>query len=111
MAMHDCDVMLAVGARFDDRITGRLDAFAPHARIIHIDIDPSAINKIVKAEVSLIGDVGHVLADIMQHLHKHQSKLDQESRKTWWTQINRWRARNSLAYMEKKRCYHAPICS
>ncbi|QEE09490.1 acetolactate synthase 3 large subunit [Bartonella kosoyi] len=102
MAMHDCDVMLAVGARFDDRITGRLDAFAPHARIIHIDIDPSAINKIVKAEVSLIGDVGHVLADIMQHLHKHQSKLDQESRKTWWTQINRWRARNSLAYMEKK---------
>ncbi|WP_254493010.1 acetolactate synthase 3 large subunit [Bartonella sp. B1099] len=102
MAMHDCDVMLAVGARFDDRITGRLDAFAPHARIIHIDIDPSSINKIVKAEVPLIGDVGHVLADIMQHLHRDQSKFDQESRKIWWTQINRWRSRNSLAYMEKK---------
>ncbi|WP_375649601.1 acetolactate synthase 3 large subunit [Bartonella sp. OT172YNZD] len=102
MAMHDCDVMLAVGARFDDRITGRLNAFAPHARIIHIDIDPSSINKIVKAEVPLIGDVAHILADIMQHLHRHQSKFDKESRKTWWMQINRWKARNSLAYMKKK---------
>lgn len=111
MAMHDCDVMLAIGARFDDRITGRLDAFAPHARIIHIDIDPSSINKIVKAEVPLIGDVGHILEDIMQHLHRDQSKFDQESRKIWWMQINRWRDRNSLIYMKKKRCYHAPICS
>lgn len=102
MAMHDCDVMLAVGARFDDRITGRLDAFAPHARIIHIDIDPSSINKTVKAEIPIIGDVAHVLADIMQHFHKRQSRFDKESRKRWWIQINRWRSRNSLAYIEKK---------
>ncbi|MBB4076604.1 acetolactate synthase-1/2/3 large subunit [Bartonella fuyuanensis] len=102
MAMHGCDVILAIGARFDDRITGRLDAFAPHARIIHIDIDPSSINKIVKAEVPIIGDVAYVLADIMQHLHMHRSKFDKESRKTWWTQINHWKARHSLSYMEKK---------
>ncbi|WP_034986944.1 acetolactate synthase 3 large subunit [Bartonella florencae] len=102
MAMHDCDVMLAVGARFDDRITGRLDAFAPHARIIHIDIDPSSINKIVKAEVSLIGDVADILGDINQHLQMRQAIFDRESRDAWWRQINLWKSRNSLAYMEKK---------
>ncbi|WP_208437415.1 acetolactate synthase 3 large subunit [Bartonella taylorii] len=102
MAMHDCDVMLAVGARFDDRITGRLDAFAPHARIIHIDIDPSSINKIVKVKVPLIGDVADVLGDINRRLHIQQPIFKSESREAWWMQINRWRARNSLAYAEKK---------
>ncbi|EJF75734.1 acetolactate synthase 3 large subunit [Bartonella alsatica] len=102
MAMHDCDVMLAVGARFDDRITGRLDAFAPHARIIHIDINPSSINKIVKVEVPLIGDVADILEDINQHLHMQKPIFKDESRDAWWRQINRWKARNSLAYMEKK---------
>ncbi|WP_455465580.1 acetolactate synthase 3 large subunit [Bartonella sp. B39] len=102
MAMHDCDVMLAVGARFDDRITGRLDAFAPHARIIHIDIDPSSINKIVKVEVPLIGDVACVLGDMTQLLKIQQSAFNGEVREAWWMQINRWRARNSLAYAEKK---------
>ncbi|WP_156850777.1 acetolactate synthase 3 large subunit [Bartonella refiksaydamii] len=102
MAMHDCDVMLAIGARFDDRITGRLDAFAPHARIIHIDIDPSSINKIVKVEVPLIGDVADVLGNINRRLHIQQPIFKSESRKAWWKQINRWKARNSLAYMKKK---------
>lgn len=102
MAMHDCDVMLAVGARFDDRITGRLDAFAPHARIIHIDIDPSSINKTVKVEVPLIGDVADVLREINQRLHMHKPIFHHENRDTWWRQIKRWKARNSLAYMEKK---------
>ncbi len=102
MAMHDCDVMLAVGVRFDDRITGRLDAFAPHARIIHIDIDPSSINKIVKVKVPLIGDGADVLGDINRRLHIQQPIFKSESREAWWVQINRWRARNSLAYAEKK---------
>ncbi|WP_208440518.1 acetolactate synthase 3 large subunit [Bartonella raoultii] len=102
MAMHDCDVMLAVGARFDDRITGRLDAFAPHARIIHIDIDPSSINKTVKAEIPLIGDVADVLRDINQYLHMRQPICDREARDAWWRQIYRWKARNSLAYTDKK---------
>ncbi|VEJ45596.1 Acetolactate synthase isozyme 3 large subunit [Bartonella vinsonii] len=102
MAMHDCDVMLAVGARFDDRITGRLDAFAPHARIIHIDIDPSSINKIVKVKVPLIGDVAHILGDINRRLHMQQPIFKSESREAWWAQINCWKARNSLAYAERK---------
>ncbi|WP_375626077.1 acetolactate synthase 3 large subunit [Bartonella sp. MU37NMGALS] len=102
MAMHDCDVMLAVGARFDDRITGRLDAFAPYARIIHIDIDPSSINKIVKVKVPLIGDVACVLGDMTQLLKIQQPAFNSEVREAWWTQINRWKARNSLAYMKKK---------
>ncbi|MBX4335022.1 acetolactate synthase 3 large subunit [Bartonella raoultii] len=100
MAMHDCDVMLAIGARFDDRITGRLDAFAPHARIIHIDIDPSSINKIVKVEVPLVGDVASLLEDIMQYLRAYQT-VKSEKRDIWWRQINRWKARNSLAYAKK----------
>ncbi|WP_455480345.1 acetolactate synthase 3 large subunit [Bartonella sp. B12(2025)] len=102
MAMHDCDVMLAVGARFDDRITGRVDAFAPYARIIHIDIDPSSINKIVKVEVPLIGDVVDVLENINRRLHMQKPMFKSESREAWWRQINRWKARNSLAYAERK---------
>nr|WP_035008021.1 acetolactate synthase 3 large subunit [Bartonella washoeensis] len=102
MAMHDCDVMLAVGARFDDRITGRLDAFAPYARIIHIDIDPSSINKIVKVEVPLIGDIACVLGDMVRLLKIQQPAFNSAVREAWWAQINRWRARNSLAYAEKK---------
>ncbi|WP_332066251.1 acetolactate synthase 3 large subunit [Bartonella sp. CB189] len=102
MAMHECDVMLAIGARFDDRVTGRLDAFAPGARIIHINIDPSSINKIVKVEVPIVGDVAHVLENMMQHLHTNQSAFKSQSHSMWWNKINCWRARNSLAYAEKK---------
>ncbi|AQX20008.1 acetolactate synthase 3 large subunit [Bartonella sp. WD16.2] len=102
MAMHHCDVMLALGARFDDRVTGRLDAFAPHARIIHVDIDPSSINKIVKVDVPIIGDVSYVLKDMIQCLRALQPVFNKKSRNEWWTQINQWRARNSLVYVKKK---------
>ncbi|ENN90846.1 acetolactate synthase 3 large subunit [Bartonella schoenbuchensis] len=102
MTMHHCDVMLALGARFDDRVTGRLDAFAPHARIIHVDVDPSSINKIVKVDVPIIGDVAYVLKDMIQCLRTLQPVLNKKSQDEWWTQINQWRARNSLVYVEKK---------
>ena len=98
MAMHDCDVMVCIGARFDDRITGRVDAFAPEAKIIHIDIDPSSINKVVHAEVPIIGDVGAVLEDLVR-LWRAQSDAPAASRMDdWWKQINVWRDRKSLSY-------------
>jgi acetolactate synthase-1/2/3 large subunit len=95
MAMHDCDVMVCIGARFDDRITGRLDAFSPHSQKIHIDIDPSSINKIVHVEVPVIGDVANVLGEMLTQWGKVKSrpKID-----AWWKQIDVWRDRNSLAY-------------
>ncbi|WP_374629013.1 acetolactate synthase 3 large subunit [Pannonibacter indicus] len=98
MTMHDCDVMVCIGARFDDRITGRIDAFAPNARKIHIDIDPSSINKVVKVDVPVIGDVGHVLEDMVRLWRSSGAKADPAALKAWWAQINQWRARNCLAY-------------
>jgi acetolactate synthase-1/2/3 large subunit len=98
LAMHDCDLMIAIGARFDDRITGRLDAFSPTSKKIHIDIDPSSINKNVKADIGIIGDVGHVLEDMLR-LWRHASpQIDKAALKDWWASIDRWRARNCLAY-------------
>ena len=101
MTMHDCDVMLAIGARFDDRITGRLDAFAPNARIIHIDIDPSSINKTVQVEVPIIGDVAHILENMTRSLRALQQMPNKTERKEWWDTINHWRARNSLAFKQR----------
>jgi acetolactate synthase I/II/III large subunit len=98
MAMHDCDVMVCVGARFDDRITGRLDAFAPNSKKIHIDIDPSSINKNVHVDIPILGDVGLVLEDMVRLWRASSKKNDPEAMKSWWTQITKWRARNSLAY-------------
>ncbi|RCL02727.1 MAG: acetolactate synthase I/II/III large subunit [Candidatus Tokpelaia sp. JSC188] len=98
MAMHDCDVMLAVGARFDDRITGRLDAFSPDAKIIHIDIDPSSINKNVHVDVPIVGDVAHILKDMIARFRIICPNIKQPDRNVWWRQINTWRARRSLAY-------------
>ncbi|MET0971637.1 MAG: thiamine pyrophosphate-dependent enzyme, partial [Tardiphaga sp.] len=95
MAMHDCDVMLCVGARFDDRITGRTDAFSPHSKKIHIDIDPSSINKNIRVDVPIIGDCGNVLGDILQVFKAEAKKPDI---KAWSQQITAWRARNSLAF-------------
>ncbi|MFC7051703.1 acetolactate synthase 3 large subunit [Hansschlegelia quercus] len=97
-AMHDCDVMVCIGARFDDRITGRLDLFSPGSRKIHIDIDPAQINKNVKVEVGVIGDVAHVLEDMLAVWRASNAKLDAEALKDWWQEIDRWRARNCLAY-------------
>jgi acetolactate synthase-1/2/3 large subunit len=99
MAMHDCDVMLCVGARFDDRITGRTDAFSPGSKKIHIDIDPSSINKNIRVDVPIIGDCGNVLGDILQVFKAEAKKPDI---KAWWAEIATWRARNSLAYKANK---------
>src|SRR5215207_8100240 len=95
MAMHDCDVMLCVGARFDDRITGRVDAFSPGSKKIHIDIDPSSINKNIHVDVPIIGDAGNVMGDLLQVFKAEAKKPDIKS---WWQEIATWRARNSLAY-------------
>jgi acetolactate synthase I/II/III large subunit len=97
MAMHDCDVMLCVGARFDDRITGRLDAFAPHSRRIHIDIDPSSINKNVKVDVAVVGDCAHVLEDIIRLWRSSAIEPDRGALAAWWQTIDNWRAQNCLS--------------
>jgi acetolactate synthase-1/2/3 large subunit len=95
MAMHDCDVMLCIGARFDDRITGRTDAFSPGSKKIHVDIDPSSINKNIRVDVPIIGDAGSVMTDLLQAF-KAEGKTPKID--PWWFEIGRWRARNSLAY-------------
>ncbi|MFZ0127358.1 MAG: acetolactate synthase 3 large subunit [Xanthobacteraceae bacterium] len=98
MSMHDCDLMICVGARFDDRITGRLDAFAPHSKKVHIDIDPSSINKNVKVDVPIVGDCAHVLDDMVRLWRSSGVAADPVALKGWWAQIDKWRARKSLAY-------------
>ena len=97
-AMHDCDLMICVGARFDDRITGRLDAFSPGSRKIHIDIDPSSINKNVKVDIPIIGDCAHVLEDMVRLWRATSMQPDKKALEAWWKQIEKWRARKSLAY-------------
>ena len=95
-AMHDCDLMIAIGARFDDRITGRLDAFSPNSKKIHIDIDPSSINKNVRVDLGIIGDCAHVLEDMVRLWRSGGHKTP--SLDPWWDDIARWRKRKSLAY-------------
>ncbi|MEP3475101.1 MAG: acetolactate synthase 3 large subunit [Hyphomicrobiales bacterium] len=102
-AMHDCDVMVCVGARFDDRITGRLDAFAPNSKKIHIDIDPSSINKTVPVDVPIIGDVGHVLEDMVRIWKNKAEQIDQKALKAWWGQIDEWRSKKCLGYKPSKK--------
>ena len=97
-SMHDCDLMIAVGARFDDRITGRLDAFSPRSKKIHIDIDPSSINKNVKVDLPIVGDCAHVLGDTLRIWRDAGAKPDKNALDAWWAQIGKWRAKNSLAY-------------
>jgi len=96
-AMHDSDLIICVGARFDDRITGRLDAFAPGSKKIHIDIDPSSINKNVKVDLPIIGDCGRVLEDMMRAWRSNSYQAD-ASLGDWWKQIEKWRARKSLSF-------------
>ena len=90
--------MICVGARFDDRITGRLDAFSPGSKKIHIDIDPSSINKNVKVDLPIIGDCAHVLEDMLHAWRASAARPDKKALDAWWTQIGKWRAKNSLAY-------------
>jgi|TARA_Y100000294_G_scaffold29681_1_gene25105 acetolactate synthase-1/2/3 large subunit len=101
LAMHDCDVMVCVGARFDDRITGKLDEFSPGSKKIHIDIDPSSINKNVHVDVPIVGDVAHVLEDMIKIWKSEQAKPDQKALKGWWKQIDEWRAKDCLKYTQK----------
>jgi acetolactate synthase-1/2/3 large subunit len=98
LAMHDCDVMINIGARFDDRITGRLDAFSPGSRKIHVDIDPSSINKNVKTEIGIVGDCAHVLEDMVRLWRSMAPQVDKPAIKSWWGEIEGWRARRSLSF-------------
>jgi len=100
-AMHECDLMINIGARFDDRITGRVDAFSPNSKKIHIDIDPSSINKIVKVDVAIVGDCLSVINDMLGEIkNKHQKFLssNKENISDWWKQIDQWREKKSLSY-------------
>lgn len=102
MAMHDCDVMICIGARFDDRITGRLDAFSPGSKKIHVDIDASSINKNVKVDIPIVGDCANVLRDMLKLWREHKGKPDKRAHTDWWKQIDKWRGRKSLAYRPSK---------
>ncbi len=98
MAMHDCDVMICIGARFDDRITGSLEDFSPNSRKIHIDIDPSSINKNVMVDVGIVGDVANVLEDMIDVWKSTTLKNDDKALKRWWNEIDGWRSKKCLSY-------------
>src|SRR5947207_6772487 len=100
MAMHDCDVMVCIGARFDDRITGRVDAFSPDSKRIHVDIDASSINKNIKVDVPIVGDCAHVLEDMIRLWRASSVETDKAALGAWWEQIDKWRRRKSLAYRQ-----------
>jgi acetolactate synthase I/II/III large subunit len=101
-AMHDCDLMIAIGARFDDRITGRLDAFSPGSKKIHIDIDPSSINKNVKVDLGIVGDCAHVLRQLLDAYRARDIAPDKAALAKWWAQIDKWRSRKSLSFKNSK---------
>ena len=104
-AMHDCDLMINIGARFDDRITGKIDEFSPGSKKIHIDIDPSSINKNVKVDLALIGDVKFVLEKFVSTIkqkHPDFEKSNKQKISAWWGKIDSWRKRNSLGYANSK---------
>ena len=101
LAMHGCDVMLAVGARFDDRVTGRLDAFSPGSRKIHIDIDPSSLNKNVAVDLPIVADAGAALAALDAAWQADPTRQDRAALAQWWKKIESWRAGKCLAYEQK----------
>jgi acetolactate synthase-1/2/3 large subunit len=98
MAMHECDVLIAIGARFDDRVTGDLNKFCPHARIIHVDIDPSSISKNVPVEVPIVGSSGAVMRDMIKLITESKIRPDKTALVAWWKQIDKWRSLNCLDY-------------
>ncbi|UOA27012.1 Acetolactate synthase isozyme 3 large subunit [Pseudosulfitobacter sp. DSM 107133] len=100
MAMHGCDLMINIGARFDDRITGVLDAFSPKSIKAHIDIDPSSINKVIKADIPIVGDVAHVLEDILKVWKSRGRKTNAEGVAKWWKQINTWQEVDCLKFTQ-----------
>jgi acetolactate synthase-1/2/3 large subunit len=98
MGMHHCDVLIAIGARFDDRVTGNIEKFCPSAKIIHIDIDPASISKNVKVDVPIVGAVGQVLKEMLSLLKESREGPDKAAIKTWWKQIEEWRSMDCLKY-------------
>ncbi len=98
MAMHECDTLIAIGARFDDRVTGKIDKFCPTARIVHVDIDPSSISKNVKVDIPIVGSVPNVLRAMINVIRDEKLKPDAEALTQWWRQIDEWRKIESLRY-------------
>jgi acetolactate synthase-1/2/3 large subunit len=103
LAMHGCDLMLNVGARFDDRITGRIAAFSPGSRKVHIDIDPSSINKVIRVDVGIVGDVAEVLEEALALWKARGARVNREGLAGWWRQIEGWRAVDCLRYRPSER--------
>jgi acetolactate synthase-1/2/3 large subunit len=98
LAMHGCDLMINIGARFDDRITGRVKDFSPHSKKVHIDIDPSSINKVIHVDLGIVGDVTLVLEEVLKQWRARGSKVNAAGLAKWWAQIDAWRAVKCLTY-------------
>lgn len=98
MAMHESDVLLAIGARFDDRVTGEIDQFCPNATIIHVDVDPASISKNVRVDIPIVGDVKSVLNMMLDHVNQLDKRIDPEDLNAWWEQIKDWRSADGYAY-------------
>ncbi len=101
-AMHDCDLLINIGARFDDRITGKIDEFSPKSKKVHIDIDPSSINKIIKVDLAIVGDVNEVIKSAIKKINKKQNGLKDSNKhriSKWWEQIQKWRTKDSLSFI------------
>ncbi|RLJ15891.1 acetolactate synthase 3 large subunit [bacterium endosymbiont of Escarpia laminata] len=98
MSMHETDVLIAVGARFDDRVTGHIQQFCPNAEIIHVDIDPASISKTVRVDVPIVGPVKQVLRDMLRVVKEHKKKPDKDVLAKWWVQIEKWRGMHCLKY-------------
>jgi len=105
-AMHDCDLLINIGARFDDRITGKIDEFSPKSKKVHIDIDPSSINKIIKVDLAIVGDVNEVLKAAIKKINKKQNGLKKSNKQNvskWWEQIQKWRTKDSLGFINSEK--------
>jgi acetolactate synthase-1/2/3 large subunit len=102
MAMHECDVLICIGARFDDRITGVISKFCPYAQVIHIDIDPASISKTINADIPIVGGARQVLTEMNKLLDKTELKANQNTLDAWWKTINSWQSQNSFAYTQSK---------
>jgi acetolactate synthase-1/2/3 large subunit len=98
MAMHESDLIIAIGARFDDRVTGKLDRFCPHAKIIHIDVDPASISKTVKVDIPIVGEVKPVLEHMIELINDHKKKPNKKALEDWWRQIGQWQALKCLEF-------------
>ncbi|MDG2097540.1 MAG: biosynthetic-type acetolactate synthase large subunit, partial [Paracoccaceae bacterium] len=103
LAMHGCDLMINIGARFDDRITGRVQDFSPHSKKAHLDIDPSSINKVIHVDIPIIGDIGHILEDLMKIWKSRGRKINSEAISQWWKKINEWRKTDCLKYTKSEK--------